>query len=93
MKINEDYRIERDKHNFIIVETRSTQKKDGTIGFIEVKNFYPTLKLACLAVIRKSVEVETMEAILDSINTATFQIEEAIGLVGKNRLDTTTSKN
>ena len=78
MKINERYSIERDKHNFIVVETKETKKDGGGIGTVEVKNYYPTLELACKSVVKKQIDLSTMDTITESIKLYTDQITQAI---------------
>jgi len=85
MKVNETYSIEKDPHNYIVVEktlnsgvVKNGKKIPPANKYSESKSYYPTLLLACLALIRKQIEVETMESIKNSIEVATDEITKAV---------------
>ncbi len=82
MRINERFSIEKDPCNFIVRETTlgginpRTGKKSKRAR-IDSK-FYPNLELACLSILRKSTDVETLETILKSQGRAVDDIVAAL---------------
>lgn len=79
MKINEEFSIKKDKYNFILVRTSKGINPDTNKPFSSESNkYYPTIELACLAVISDGIETESMQTIIDTITQAKTDVLEAI---------------
>lgn len=85
MKINKKFSIERDAHNFIVVERKKNKGalKDGKRSkpknkYRELRSYYPTMLLACSCVQKKSIDTKDVKTITDSLDKATKQLVKAI---------------
>jgi len=79
MRINDRFSIERDPHNFIVVETIQFKDKDGNDKTREVRRYCPDLKRACLSIIKHSTDFSgDVNTLLLSIDLSTEQVVEAI---------------
>lgn len=88
MKINERFSIERDKLNFIVVETVPKKKlpkgQDVTNETSEKRSFHPSLEVACNYVVKQSTEVSgDLTKVLLTINYAKYEIVSAIDRMEK----------
>jgi hypothetical protein len=76
--INESFRVDQDKYNWILIETYEGLDKDKNPKMQEDKTFYPTLEKLLISVLDKSIEGDTVENILDSIHRAKLAIKTAV---------------
>jgi len=89
MKINDKFSITKDAHNYIVECTTAVpagkpipgaankgKLTDGT-GTTTNKSYYPTLKKACLSIISRHTETQTLKAIITTIDQSTADIVAA----------------
>ena len=79
MKINEEWELDRDAYNIILI--RYGVAKEGKKAGERVereKYFYPTIEKACLACIDKSIDTENIHTILTSVIECKNAIVEVI---------------
>lgn len=77
MEINKKYSISRDANNFI-VETWGVKKEGENKGdrFISERKYYLRLDQACETILRKSIDVTSMETIIHTIHNANEDISK-----------------
>lgn len=83
MKINDRFTIRRDKYNYILVETNEyVNPTTGEITHPEIRSYYPDLISACKGLIKRDVDTENMQTIIDSHERLVAEISAAILLAG-----------
>ncbi len=87
MRINSRFAIERDAHNYIVVETTEVKQRPGKKQVNDTKEsrkFYPSLQMACNSIINKSANINgDLNTVLLSIDFARDSITEAIDRMEK----------
>jgi len=81
MKIGKNIEITKDRYNVIIterVEAKEFRGKKGKNKFTFKKSYYPCLELALLSVFERSIELETVGKLLESIKKAKKKIIKAV---------------
>ena len=80
IEVNERFSITQDKYNTIVLETIPTNPDNPrTKNATKVeKKFYPTIELACLAILRKTPEAKSVKKLLKGYNKAVRDIKDAL---------------
>lgn len=86
MKINNRFTITKDKHNFTTEETLPVGSHPVTgkkAKHAQIKRrYFQRLETACVSIVRESVDMESMETIISSIEKSTADILAAIKAAG-----------
>ena len=83
MQINENYRIERDRYNYILVHTGEyVNQTTGEITYPETRSYYPDLASCCRGAVRQGVDCDSLDTILASLERLEREIVAAIMLGG-----------
>lgn len=78
LKVNDRFTIDIDKHNVIVQETYEGKDRFGQPKMMTRESYHSTMLQACGVIIDRSAEGKTVEDVVDAINAAKRDIQNAI---------------
>lgn len=88
MYINEDWNLEKDQYNFILVNKKVSEAGNHT----EIKYHYPTPEKALMALVDKRLDVSSVETMLRSLLETKADIWKALNKPSKKPIETPSNK-
>ena len=79
-KINDTFRVEKDAHNWILVEKYMGTDKKGNEKEKERETYHSTLERLLHSMLDKAIEGDTLDKILEAIEGAKFDIRTSLKL-------------